>query len=50
MVADMLHTGVIDELGELRWDIRPSPRWGTIEVRTFDGISTLPGDRRRSRR
>ena len=40
MVADMLHTGVIDELGELRWDIRPSPRWGTIEVRTFDGIST----------
>jgi len=40
MVADLLHTGVIDELGELRWDIRPSPRWGTIEVRTFDGIST----------
>ena len=39
-MADLLHTGVIDELGELRWDIRPSPRWGTIEVRTFDGIST----------
>lgn len=40
MAADMKHTGVIDELGELRWDIRPSPKWGTIEVRTFDGIST----------
>ncbi|BCJ47495.1 putative glutamate--cysteine ligase 2 [Actinoplanes ianthinogenes] len=41
MVADLKHTGVIEELNELRWDIRPSPRWGTIEVRTFDGISTV---------
>jgi carboxylate-amine ligase len=40
MVADLLHVGVIAELTELRWDIRPSPKWGTIEVRTFDGIST----------
>jgi len=40
MVADLQHTGVIEELNELRWDIRPSPKWGTIEVRTFDGIST----------
>jgi carboxylate-amine ligase len=40
MVADLTHTGVIEQLNELRWDIRPSPRWGTIEVRTFDGIST----------
>jgi carboxylate-amine ligase len=40
MVADLRHIGVIEELNELRWDIRPSPRWGTIEVRTFDGIST----------
>ena len=40
MADDLLRTGVIDQLGELRWDIRPSPRWGTIEVRTFDGIST----------
>jgi carboxylate-amine ligase len=40
MVADLRHTGVIEELNELRWDIRPSPGWGTIEVRTFDGIST----------
>ena len=40
MVADLLHIGVIEELNELRWDIRPSPKWGTIEVRTFDGIPT----------
>ncbi|GAA1616174.1 glutamate--cysteine ligase [Actinoplanes couchii] len=40
MVADLKHTGVIEELNELRWDIRPSPSWGTIEVRTFDGIPT----------
>ena len=40
MVGDLLHTGVIEHLNELRWDIRPSPKWGTIEVRTFDGIPT----------
>ncbi|MCA2217143.1 glutamate--cysteine ligase [Jidongwangia harbinensis] len=40
MVADLQHTGVIEELNELRWDIRPAPKWGTIEVRTFDGIPT----------
>ena len=41
LVADLQHTGVIEELNELRWDIRPSPRWGTIEVRTFDGIPNV---------
>ncbi|MBW9206555.1 glutamate--cysteine ligase [Mumia sp. zg.B17] len=38
---DMLHTGVIDEFGEVRWDIRPSPRFGTLEVRICDGTPTL---------
>jgi carboxylate-amine ligase len=41
MVADLRHTGVIEELNELRWDIRPSPKLGTIEIRTFDGIPTV---------
>jgi carboxylate-amine ligase len=41
MVADLTHTGVIDDYSELRWDIRPSPGWGTIEIRVFDGISTV---------
>ena len=40
LAADLLHTGVIEEISDLRWDIRPSPKWGTIEIRTFDGIST----------
>ena len=40
-VDDMLHTGVIDDLTEVRWDVRPSPRFGTIEVRICDGIPTL---------
>ena len=30
--ADMLKTGVIDSFNEIRWDIRPSPKLGTIEV------------------
>ena len=38
-VDDMLHTGVIDEFDEIRWDLRPSPRFGTLEMRICDGIS-----------
>ena len=37
-VADMLRTGVVDDISEIRWDIRPSPRLGTLEVRVCDGI------------
>jgi glutamate---cysteine ligase / carboxylate-amine ligase len=36
---DMLRTGVIDSFDEIRWDIRPSPTFGTIEVRVFDGVT-----------
>ena len=39
---DMVHTGVMADASEVRWDIRPAPRWGTIEVRACDGMSTLP--------
>ena len=39
---DMVTTGVIADATEVRWDIRPAPRWGTIEVRACDGMSTLP--------
>jgi glutamate---cysteine ligase / carboxylate-amine ligase len=39
---DMIATGVIADATEVRWDIRPAPRWGTIEVRACDGMSTLP--------
>lgn len=40
-VADMMHTGVIDVFDEIRWDIRPSPRFGTLEARICDGASNL---------
>ena len=40
-VDDMLKTGVIDIFEEIRWDIRPSPKFGTIEVRVCDGIPTI---------
>jgi len=38
---DMVHTGVMADPSEVRWDIRPAPKWGTIEVRACDGMSTL---------
>ncbi len=34
-------TGVIDELTEVRWDIRPAPHLGTLENRVCDGVSTF---------
>jgi len=39
--ADQLTTGVIDELSEIRWDLRPSPKLGTLENRICDGVSTF---------
>ncbi|MFT4086360.1 MAG: glutamate--cysteine ligase [Gordonia sp. (in: high G+C Gram-positive bacteria)] len=38
-VHDQKTTGIIDHLNEIRWDIRPSPHLGTIEVRVCDGMS-----------
>ncbi|MEN0128626.1 MAG: glutamate--cysteine ligase [Brevundimonas sp.] len=40
-VGDMMHTGVIDQFNEVRWDIRPSPRFGTLEMRIADGAANL---------
>lgn len=39
-VHDQFKTGVFEQLGGMHWDIRPAPKWGTIEVRVCDGIST----------
>lgn len=39
--SGMLKTGVIDSFDEVRWDIRPSPKFGTIEARVADASSTL---------
>ncbi|MBM7368056.1 glutamate--cysteine ligase [Gordonia hydrophobica] len=38
-VHDQKTTGIIDHLNEIRWDVRPSPHLGTIEVRVCDGVS-----------
>ncbi|HVV10197.1 glutamate--cysteine ligase [Amycolatopsis sp.] len=40
-VDDMFKTGVIDHFSEIRWDIRPAPHFGTIEMRVCDGLPTL---------
>ncbi|MCB0935979.1 MAG: glutamate--cysteine ligase [Mycobacterium sp.] len=40
-VHDQKTTGIIDHVNEIRWDIRPSPHLGTVEVRIFDGVSNL---------
>ena len=40
-VDDQKKTGIIDHMNEIRWDIRPSPHLGTLEVRVFDGVSNL---------
>jgi carboxylate-amine ligase len=38
--GDLLTTGVIEQVDEIRWDVRPAPRLGTVEVRICDGVST----------
>jgi carboxylate-amine ligase len=40
LVDDMTHVGVIEDHSELRWDLRPSPKWGTIELRFCDGLAS----------
>ena len=40
-VQDLTTTGVIDGLADIRWDVRPAPHLGTVEVRVCDGLPTL---------
>ena len=40
-VGDQMTTGIIEHLNEIRWDIRPSPHLGTVEIRVCDGVSTV---------
>ncbi len=40
-LRDMFTTGVIEHYKDVRWDVRPSPVLGTLEVRICDGIPTL---------
>jgi carboxylate-amine ligase len=38
---DLVRAGMISVPGEIRWDVRPSPRFGTVENRTGDSVPTL---------
>ncbi len=40
-MATLLRAGTIQSIKEVWWDIRPHPDFGTVEIRMFDGISTL---------
>ena len=41
-LAEILaRAGTIETVKELWWDIRPSPSWGTVELRMCDGMATL---------
>ena len=38
---DQLKTGVIEDLSEIRWDVRPAAKLGTLENRVCDGVSNV---------
>jgi carboxylate-amine ligase len=40
-VEDLVGCGIIDHADELRWDVRPSPKFGTVENRMADSLPTL---------
>jgi carboxylate-amine ligase len=38
---DLFDAGMISVPSEIRWDVRPSPKFGTVENRTADSVPTL---------
>ncbi len=38
---ELLACGMINVAAEIRWDVRPSPKFGTVENRTADSVPTL---------
>lgn len=41
LVETLTRAHAITSLKDLWWDIRPSPRYGTLEIRVCDGLATL---------
>ncbi len=41
VVNALLRARAITSLKDLWWDIRPSPRYGTLEIRVCDGLATI---------
>ncbi|OCA93721.1 glutamate--cysteine ligase [Actinobaculum suis] len=39
--AGMKKTGIIENFDEIRWDIRPSPKFGTLELRMCDAATNV---------
>ncbi len=44
LFRQLSHTSMIDSMKDLHWDIRPSPQFGTVEVRVMDTLDPCPGD------
>jgi carboxylate-amine ligase len=40
-IADQTTTGIIDSMADVRWDVRPSPKLGTLEHRVCDGVCDI---------
>lgn len=40
-LEDLVATGVIDDPSENRWDVRPVPKYGTVEMRAYDGLASI---------
>lgn len=41
LVDDLVACGAIESVNELRWDVRPAPKFGTVESRIADGAVSL---------
>jgi carboxylate-amine ligase len=41
LVATLQKANAITSLKDLWWDIRPSPKYGTLEIRVCDGLATI---------
>lgn len=41
VLQDLANTEIIAEPTEARWDIRPAPKWGTLEVRFCDSAVSI---------
>ncbi len=41
LYAELLRTGSIQSMKDIWWDLRPSPGYGTLELRMCDGPATL---------
>jgi carboxylate-amine ligase len=44
LFRQLSYTSMIDSMKDLHWDIRPSPQFGTVEVRVMDTPDPCPGD------